>query len=212
MAAQSTLRKTAAEQAISAFVDKWTAATRSKFQNASRATRLLATLALAASIIFGAEATRRRWRQSKHEDEQGRKLVRTNSWLHNKDGSRTIYVPYRESTSKVTINSTKPLTFEAHRRLFLNPPRVSGLGDGTVPSAQTKPGLNLAFLHQFLSLLSIMIPRWTSKESGLLLSHGAFLLLRTYLSLVVARLDGEIVRDLVAGNGKAFAWGIVKVS
>ena len=75
-----------------------------------------------------------------------------------------------------------------------------------------RSGLNLAFLHQFLSLLSIMIPRWTSKESGLLLSHGIFLLLRTYLSLVVARLDGEIVRDLVAGNGKAFAWGITKVS
>lgn len=56
-----------------------------------------------------------------------------------------------------------------------------------------------------------MIPRWTSKETGLLLSHGMFLMLRTYLSLVVARLDGEIVRDLVAGNGKSFIWGIVKV-
>ncbi|KAJ9629933.1 ATP-binding cassette long-chain fatty acid transporter pxa1 [Taxawa tesnikishii (nom. ined.)] len=55
-----------------------------------------------------------------------------------------------------------------------------------------------------------MIPRWTSKETGLLFSHGAFLLLRTYLSLVVARLDGEIVRDLVAGRGKAFLWGILK--
>ncbi|KAL8872474.1 MAG: hypothetical protein Q9174_001904 [Haloplaca sp. 1 TL-2023] len=55
-----------------------------------------------------------------------------------------------------------------------------------------------------------MIPHWNSKESGLLLSQGVFLLLRTYLSLVVTRLDGEIVRDLVAGNGRAFLWGIVK--
>jgi len=55
-----------------------------------------------------------------------------------------------------------------------------------------------------------MIPRWTSKETGLLLSHGVFLMLRTYLSLVVARLDGEIVRDLVAGNGRSFIWGIIK--
>ncbi|CRK35067.1 hypothetical protein BN1708_019695, partial [Verticillium longisporum] len=117
---------------------------------------------------------------------------------------------YKEGTSKVVIHTTKPLTFEAHRRLFLNPPRVSGLGDGTVPSAQTKPGLNLAFLHQFLSLMSIMIPRWSSKEAGLLLSHGMFLMLRTYLSLVVARLDGEIVRDLVAGQGKAFLLGLAK--
>ena len=80
-----------------------------------------------------------------------------------------------------------------------------------MPSMQAKPGLNLAFLHQFLSLLSIMLPRWSSKEAGLLFSHGVFLLLRTYLSLVVARLDGEIVRDLVAGNGKAFSWGLMKV-
>jgi len=55
-----------------------------------------------------------------------------------------------------------------------------------------------------------MIPRWRSKETGLLLSHGIFLMLRTYLSLLVARLDGEIVRDLVSGNGKAFLWGITK--
>lgn len=79
-----------------------------------------------------------------------------------------------------------------------------------IPPSSVKAGLNLAFLHQFLSLLSIMIPRWNSKETGLLLSHSVFLILRTYLSLVVARLDGEIVRDLVAGNGKGFMLGIVK--
>lgn len=211
MAGQSTLRQTAAEDALAAFTEKWIASVRTRLRTTSRTTRILATLALAASIILGAEGGRRSWKNRRHEREQGRKLVRTNSYVHNKDGSRTIYVPYKDSTSKVTISTTKPLTFEAHRRLFLNPPRVSGLGDGTVPSAQTKPGLNLAFLHQFLSLMSIMIPRWSSKEAGLLLSHGIFLMLRTYLSLVVARLDGEIVRDLVAGNGKAFLWGLTKV-
>lgn len=122
-------------------------------------------------------------------------------------------MPYRHSTAKVTIYPTKATTFDAHRRLFLNPPRAARLGDGLVgqvPPPNTKPGLNIAFIHQFLSLLSIMIPHWNSKESGLLVSQGAFLLLRTYLSLVVTRLDGEIVRDLVAGNGKGFLWGIVK--
>lgn len=210
MAAQSNLRHSAAEQAIRDFVDKYTTLIQTRLRQTSRTTRLLATLALISSIILGAEGSRRWWSRRKAEKEQGFKLVRTNSWLHNKDGSRTIYVPYKDGTSKVVINTTKPLTFDAHRRLFLNPPRVSGLGDGTVPSAQTRPGLNLAFLHQFLSLMSIMIPRWSSKEAGLLVSHGIFLMLRTYLSLVVARLDGELVRDLVAGNGKPFLWGIVK--
>jgi ATP-binding cassette subfamily D (ALD) long-chain fatty acid import protein len=212
MAAQSKVQLTAAEDALAAFLDKWTTIIRKRLRTTSRTTRLLAVLALTSSIILGAEGGRRWWKNRREEREQGRKLVRTNSWLYNKDGSRTIYVPYKDGTTKVVINTTKPLTFEAHRRLFLNPPRVSGLGDGVVPGAQTKPGLNLAFLHQFLSLMSIMIPRWSSKEAGLLLSHGVFLMLRTYLSLVVARLDGEIVRDLVAGNGKAFAWGLVKVS
>lgn len=210
MAAQSTLRGSAAEEAIASFINKYTELIRSKLRTTNRTTRLLATLALATSIILSGEGTRRWWKRRREDREQGRKLVRTNSWLHNKDGSRTIYVPYKDGTSKVVIHSTKPLTFEAHRRLFLNPPRVSGLGDGHVPSAQTKPGLNLAFLHQFLSLMSIMVPRWKSKEAGLLVSHGIFLMLRTYLSLVVARLDGEIVRDLVAGNGKQFLLGIVK--
>ncbi|KAL6877027.1 ABC transporter transmembrane region 2 domain-containing protein [Trichoderma novae-zelandiae] len=210
MAAQSNLRRTAAEDALAEFLEKWTGILGKRLRSTSRTTRTLATLSLAMSIILGAEGGRRWWKKRRHEHEQGRKLVRTNSWLHNKDGSRTIYVPYKDGTSKVVINTTKPLTFEAHRRLFLNPPRVSGLGDGTVPSAQTKPGLNLAFLHQFLSLMSIVIPRWSSKEAGLLISHSVFLMLRTYLSLVVARLDGELVRDLVAGHGKAFLWGIVK--
>ena len=211
MAAQSTLRQSAAEEALAAFIEKQKARIQTRLRATSRTTRLVATLALAASIILGAEGCRRWWKTSRLEKEQGRKLVRTNSWLFNKDGSRTIYVPYKDSTSKVVIHTTKPLTFEAHRRLFLNPPRVSGLGDGAVPAAQTKPGLNLAFLHQFLSLMSIMIPRWSSKEAGLLVSHSGFLILRTYLSLVVARLDGEIVRDLVAGNGRQFLLGIIKV-
>lgn len=210
MAVQSTLRRSAAEEAIAAFIDKYSALIRTRLRRTSRTTRLLATLALATSIILAGAGAHRRWKHKRAEKEQGLKLVRTNSWLHNKDGSRTIYVPYKDGTSKVVIHRTKALTFDAHRRLFLNPPRVSGLGDGHVPSAQTKPGLNLAFLHQFLSLLSIMIPRWNSKEAGLLVSHGVFLMLRTYLSLIVARLDGEIVRDLVAGNGKLFLWGLVK--
>ena len=212
MAAQSTLRGSA--DPLGAIYRQYAELLRQRLKNTSKATRLLGTLLLAASIIAGGVGGTRWWKKERAEKEQGRRLLRRNSGLKNKDGSRVIFVPYKDSTSKVTIHPTKPMTFDAHRRLFLNPPRASGLTDGQhtpqIPPPQTKPGLNLAFLHQFLSLLSIMIPRWTSKETGLLLSHGFFLMLRTYLSLVVARLDGEIVRDLVAGNGKSFIWGIIK--
>jgi ATP-binding cassette subfamily D (ALD) long-chain fatty acid import protein len=53
------------------------------------------------------------------------------------------------------------------------------------------------------------VPRVNCKESALLLAHFAFLIGRTWLSLIVARLDGAIVRDLVAANGKGFAKGLI---
>ncbi|KAF2454716.1 putative peroxisomal ABC transporter [Lineolata rhizophorae] len=219
MAVQSTLRggdtaaAAAADDPLLLLYQHYRARLQSRLRRTSRSTKLLATVALALSIVLGGYGAHARWRRRRAEKERGKRLLRRNSGLRGKDGSRTIYVPYRDSTARVTIHPTKPTTFDAHRRLFLQPPRAAGLGDGEypqVPPPQTKPGLNLAFLHQFLSLMNIMIPRWNSKETGLLVSHGMFLALRTYLSLLVARLDGEIVRDLVAGQGRAFLWGIVK--
>jgi ATP-binding cassette, subfamily D (ALD), peroxisomal long-chain fatty acid import protein len=214
MAAQSTLRHS--EDPLAQLYAHYAQLIRQRIKATSRTTRLVGTILLLSTIIASSIGGARWWTRHRAEKEQGRRLLRRNSGLKGKDGSRTIFVPYKSSTSKVVIHPTKTTTFEAHRRLFLNPPRASGLTDSSavpqIPPLQTKPGLNLAFLHQFLSLLSIMIPRWQSKETALLLSHGVFLALRTYLSLVVARLDGEIVRDLVAGHGKGFMWGIVKVS
>lgn len=213
MASQSTLRDSA--DPLATILQQYSELIRQRLKSISRTKKLLCTLFLTLSLIAGGAGVRTWWKERTAEKEQGRRLLRRNSGLRNKDGSRVIFVPYKDSSSKVTIYPTKNTTFDAHRRLFLNPPRASGLASGNtpqIPPPHTKPGLNLAFLHQFLSLLSIMIPRWTSKETGLLLSHGMFLMLRTYLSLVVARLDGEIVRDLVAGNGRSFIWGIIKVS
>jgi len=213
MAAQSTLRRP--EDPLLALYIHYSDLIRSRIRNSSKATRLAATVALLLSIIGSAYGGYKWYREGAKERAQGRRLLRRNSGIRGKDGSRTIYVPYKDSmTSKVLIHPTKPTTFDAHRRLFLDPPASARSGaEGStsqIPPPTTKPGLNLAFLHQFLSLGSIMVPRWGSKETGLLMSHGVFLLLRTYLSLLIARLDGEIVRDLVAGKGKAFMWGIVK--
>lgn len=213
MAAQSTLRRP--EDPLLALYLHYSGLLRSRIRQTTKTTRLVATIVLLFSIIGSGYGGYNWFRERATERAQGRRLLRRNSGIRGKDGSRTIYVPYKDShTSKVLIHPTKPTTFDAHRRLFLNPPASArSKEEGTsnqIPPPTTKPGLNLAFLHQLLSLGSIMVPRWSSKETGLLMSHGVFLLLRTYLSLLVARLDGEIVRDLVAGKGKAFLWGIVK--
>ncbi|MCJ1384744.1 hypothetical protein MMC17_007862 [Xylographa soralifera] len=208
MAVLSTLRYS--DHPVAILLTKYSRTVKTRLGATTTISRLLATLILVASIVVGGYGGKRWYVRKRAEKAKEYRLLRRNSGLRGPDGSRTIFVPYRTATAKVTIHPTKPTTFDAHRRLFLNPPRAAGLGDRQVPPLQIKPGLNLAFLHQFLSLSSIMIPHWNSKESGLLLSQGAFLMLRTYLSLVVARLDGEIVRDLVAGHGRAFLWGIVK--
>ncbi|KAI5795374.1 ABC transporter transmembrane region 2-domain-containing protein [Peziza echinospora] len=190
------------------------------------------------SLLY--EARRRRNLKHEKEQGRRRGIVRRNSGIIAQDGSKIIYVPSAEKKesggvrgggggagdgggkevfSRVVIHPTKATTFLSHRRLFLS--QVSRGGKGKQqqqqkgggyhpPPIDTKPGLNLAFLHQFLALWSIMVPRVGSKETMLLLLHAVFLMSRTYLSLVVARLDGEIVRDLVAGNGRGFMWGLLK--
>ncbi|BCS18806.1 putative peroxisomal ABC transporter (PXA1) [Aspergillus puulaauensis] len=213
MAAQSTLRQS--QDPLVTLYSYYANLFRDKFKRSSKTTRIVATIALLLSIIGSGYGGYNLFRERAKERARGKRLLRRNSGIRGKDGSRTIYVPYKDSmTSKVKIYPTKPTTFDAHRRLFLNPPASARMDDedplGRIPPPTTKPGLNLAFLHQFLSLGSIMVPRWGSKETGLLMSHGVFLLLRTYLSLLIARLDGEIVRDLVAGKGRAFTWGILK--
>lgn len=63
-----------------------------------------------------------------------------------------------------------------------------------------KVGVNKEFRRQLASIAHILFPNWHTKEVLLLVLHSIFLVLRTYLSVVVARLDGRIVRDLVCMN------------
>ncbi|KAI9279856.1 ABC transporter transmembrane region 2-domain-containing protein [Sporodiniella umbellata] len=69
---------------------------------------------------------------------------------------------------------------------------------------QQKLGVNKQFFQQLESIASILFPSWHTKEVLLLVLHSVFLILRTYLSVVVARLDGKIVKSLVNADGKNF--------
>src|SRR5271168_3496276 len=125
MASQSTLRHSA--DPLAEFYRLYMHSIRQRLRSTSKTARLLGALFLALSIIAAGAGGRRWWKKRTAEKEQGRRLHRRNSGLRNKDGSRVIFVPYKDSISKVTIHPTKPMTFDAHRRLFLNPPRASGL-------------------------------------------------------------------------------------
>ena len=59
-----------------------------------------------------------------------------------------------------------------------------------------------------MAIMRIAFPSWHSKEAFILVMHSFFLVLRTVLSVGVARLDGRIVRDLVSADGKGFLKGL----
>ncbi|XP_011311101.1 ATP-binding cassette sub-family D member 1 [Fopius arisanus] len=65
-------------------------------------------------------------------------------------------------------------------------------------------GLDRAFVKQLLELLKIMVPGWRSKEAGLLTAATITLLARTFLSVYVATLEGQIVKRIVLKDVKGF--------
>lgn len=72
--------------------------------------------------------------------------------------------------------------------------------DGTKPAV----GLDKEFVKQLIALLRIMIPGWRTREAGLLTCATLALLTRTFLSVYVATLEGQIVKRIVLKDVKGF--------
>ncbi|KAG0283008.1 hypothetical protein BGZ96_012622, partial [Linnemannia gamsii] len=112
-----------------------------------------------------------------------------------------------KKTSK-PIKHTTPETFARNRKYF-PPSKVATAGSSaTSAKSSVKVGVNKEFFRQIEAIFKILIPRLHCKETMILILHTTFLVLRTYLSVVVARLDGAIVKNLIAGNGKGFIRGL----
>lgn len=72
-----------------------------------------------------------------------------------------------------------------------------------------KPVADLRFLNQLIIIWRILVPKLYCKNSGLLIAQCFFLIFRTWLSLLVAKLDGQIVKNLIAANGRKFSRDLV---
>ncbi|KAJ2828887.1 ATP-binding cassette long-chain fatty acid transporter pxa2, partial [Coemansia erecta] len=70
--------------------------------------------------------------------------------------------------------------------------------------------LDRQFLENMRRLVGIAIPGLLSREFGMLAAHTVLLVFRTFLSVVVAALDGQIVSSLVRLRGREFLVGIAK--
>ncbi|KAF8480250.1 ABC transporter transmembrane region 2-domain-containing protein [Russula ochroleuca] len=119
-------------------------------------------------------------------------------YVEEPDGTRQLLVPFRDSISKVPIRPTPDHLFLSHRPHF---PLLS-------PSEQSKPNVDRSFLRQLLAILRITFPSYRSPEVGIVLVHSTFLVLRTVLSVGIAKLDGKIVKALVSADGRGFLRGL----
>ncbi|KAN0136860.1 ABC transporter transmembrane region 2 domain containing protein [Lactarius tabidus] len=119
-------------------------------------------------------------------------------YVERPDGTRQLLVPSNNGISKVTLHPTPDALFASHKPHF--PPLP--------PSAQNKPNVDRAFLRQLLAILRIVFPSYRSSEVGIVLVHSTFLVLRTVLSVGVAKLDGKIVKALVSADGRGFLRGL----
>ncbi|XP_077277000.1 ATP binding cassette subfamily D [Temnothorax americanus] len=65
-------------------------------------------------------------------------------------------------------------------------------------------GLDRDFFRQLMMLLKIMVPGWRTREMGLLACATLMLLARTFLSVYVAELEGQIVKRIVLRDVGSF--------
>lgn len=73
-------------------------------------------------------------------------------------------------------------------------------------------GANKQFLKDFFHLLGIAFPTLRSKEGVYLLALSVFLLLRTYLSLKISSITGDIAKKMVQTQLRPFAMSVLTLA
>lgn len=83
-------------------------------------------------------------------------------------------------------------------------------GVGALAALRAFPAFNRTFVVQLLKLLGIMVPGVRTIEAGLLVLHTLSLVSRTFLSIYVARLEGQVVKFIVRKDMTRFALQLSK--
>mgnify|MGYP001098405360 CR=1 FL=1 len=132
-------------------------------------------------------------------------LIRQSSTIL-QNGSREIFIQQSSGkTSRIIIAKPNNDRYAADKYLYKNFETNQSL----IESQKKKVVFNSRFINQLTIIWKILIPKFYSKNTSLLLSQCFFLILRTWMSLLVAKLDGQIVKNLIAGNGRKFSRDLV---
>lgn len=128
-------------------------------------------------------------------------LIRQSSSIL-KNGAREIFIPKgKNGSTRIIIPKPNLDQYAADKYLYKNFYIDQKLKQNNI--------LNLKFLNQLVIIWRILIPKFSCKNTYLLLSQCFFLILRTWLSLIIAKLDGQIVKNLISANGKKFVRDLI---
>lgn len=148
------------------------------------------------------------------EKRNGASLVRTRSQTHLANGARIMYVPedvFRDRKETEDEEASDRGHMEPRKKIFI--PRKDDdriehdqylFKNVELGRAKHSQLFYSKFLNQMSVLSRILIPSLIDKNCILLVLQIFFLVMRTWLSLFVAKLDGQIVKDIIAGRGRRF--------
>lgn len=128
-----------------------------------------------------------------------RPLYRRTSSTILSNGAREIFIPYKDRLKRVVIKPTDPEIFEKDKFVYKNfLKNIKGERESHDSLFSSK------FLNQLIIIWKILIPKVNDRNTLLLITQFFFLILRTWLSLLIAKLDGQIVKDIIGGKFKNF--------
>lgn len=142
-------------------------------------------------------------------------LRRTRSQMQLASGARVMYIPDAQLTNKLNNEEnmmTQLQNITEKKKIFIKP-KNDDLYEhdsflfktaGNISNINNSRIFYSKFLNQMNCLSKILIPTIFDKNAVLLTLQVCFLILRTWLSLFVARLDGQIVRDIISKQPKKF--------
>lgn len=145
-------------------------------------------------------------------------IRRTRSQMQLDSGARIMYIPEVELVDRQSPDDNKFMnaTDKKKRKRIFIPPKDNDVYEHDkflfknveLERAKNSQLFYSKFLNQMNVLSKILIPTVFDKNSLLLTAQIFFLVMRTWLSLFVAKLDGQIVKNIIAGRGRSFLWDL----
>ncbi|KAH3676022.1 hypothetical protein WICMUC_002318 [Wickerhamomyces mucosus] len=131
-------------------------------------------------------------------------LYRRSSSTILQNGARELFIPYKSRQKRVIIKPTDPEIYERDKFVYKNfVKNIKNQGNINDQLFSSK------FINQLIIIWRILIPKINDKNTLLMITQFVFLILRTWLSLLIAKLDGQIVKDIIGGKFKNFSRDLV---